>query len=93
MRFLVWVCLFLAGSFVPILSFAQPQQAQNCEEHLRVLQEDYAILQDQHAMITIPRLEADQRTLIKLRRDLERAQHRIKMLENDKVVKEKEPEP
>ena len=40
-------------------------------------------------MITIPRAEADQRMLIKLRRDLQWAQQRLKVLEAESAPKEK----
>ena len=86
MQFCVYILLI--ALCIPVLALAQPSQ--NCEERLTVLQEDYAILQDQHAMITIPRAESDQRALIKLRRDLERAQHRIKVLEAERSVQRQE---
>ena len=96
MRFAVWLCVCMVGSLTPTFSFAQrlsqpslSQPPQNCEERLSVLQEEYAILQDQHAVITIPRAEADQRMLIKLRRDLEWAQQRLKVLEAESTTKEK----
>lgn len=53
---------------------------QACEDQLASVREELIILQDQHAMITIPRAEADQRLIIVLRRQLEQAKMTIKQL-------------
>lgn len=77
-RTAVLVCIVLLAS--PGL-FAQERPQESCEQRLATLEETFAILQDQHALITLPRAEADQRMLIGLRRQLEQAQARIRELE------------
>ena len=59
-----------------------------CVERLAKTEEELITLQDQHAMITLPRAEADQRTLIRLRRRVDHLQARVNELEQQ-IVKER----
>ena len=60
-RFLLLICgLFLCSG----VAFAQD----SCPQDLARAKEDLAILQDLHGLITVPRAEADQRTLILIQR-------------------------
>ena len=60
-----------------------------CVERLAKTEEELITLQDQHAMITLPRAEADQRALMRLRRRVDYLQTRVKELEQQ-IVKERE---
>lgn len=61
----------------------------SCVERLAKAEEELITLQDQHAVITLPRAEADQRSLIRLRRRVEELQARINHLEQH-IAKAKE---
>lgn len=70
--------ILLVGHFSSVFA----QESITCEQRLEVVREELTILQDQHAMITIPRAEADQRMLISLRRQLEKVQQSVRELED-----------
>lgn len=66
------------------------QKSATCEQELKDVREQLVILQDQHSMITIPRAESDQRSIIALRRQLEQANMKIKQYDEQKNSLQKE---
>ena len=71
-------------------SYAQESRgpSETCVERLAKTEEELITLQDQHAMITLPRAEADQRALMRLRRRVDHLQTRVNELEQQ-IVKER----
>ena len=86
----IWVVLvvLVCASASDAQGSGGPSNGDTCVERLAKIQEELIILQDQHAMITLPRAEADQRTLIRLRRLVEELQTRVKNLEQQ-IAQEK----
>jgi len=81
-----WILtLVFSGLFILSHGLAA-QERVSCEEQLARTTEELQILQDQHALITIPRAEADQRMLISLRRQLEQAQAQMRKLEQEALA-------
>ena len=85
-KFLVFIGFFL----LPCIVLAQ-NNTDDCKKQLEYTEELFAILQEQHTSITLPRAEADQRVLIALQRQVDKLQARIQELEKKKnfVVPEK----
>ena len=79
--FLIFIGFFL----LPCTVLAQNSN-DDCKKQLEYAEELFAILQEQHQHITLPRAEADQRVLIALQRQVGKLQARIQELEKQKEV-------